>query len=68
MKEKIKLNYCVISVPPMLGGAEINGVNVVGETLCSKSFNRNRLKKFMHVGIDVTYMYTDFGGRDLSSF
>ena len=22
----------------------------------------------MHVGIDVTYMYTDFGGRDLSSF
>ena len=28
----------------------------------------NRLKKIMHVGIDVTYMYTDFGGRDLSSF
>ena len=53
MKEKIKLNYCVISAPPMLGGAEINGVNVVGETLCSKSFNRNRLKKFMHVGIDT---------------
>ena len=22
----------------------------------------------MHVRIDVTYMYTDFGGRDLSSF
>ena len=52
----------------MLGGAEINGVNVVEETLCSKSFNRNRLKKFIHVGIDVTYMYTDFGGHDLSSF
>ena len=29
--------------------------------------DRNRLKKFMHVGIDVTYMYTDFGGHDLSS-
>ena len=28
----------------------------------------NRLKKFMQVGIDVTYMYTDFGGCDLSSF
>ena len=24
--------------------------------------DRNRLKKIMHVGIDVTYMYTDFGG------
>ena len=30
--------------------------------------DQNWLKKFMHVGIDVTYMYTDFGGRDLSSF
>ena len=30
--------------------------------------DRNRLKKFMQVGIDVTCMYTDFGGRDLSSF
>ena len=30
--------------------------------------DRNRLKKFMQVGIDVTYMYTDFGGRDLSGF
>ena len=29
---------------------------------------RNRLKKFTQVGIDVTCMYTNFGGRDLSSF
>ena len=28
----------------------------------------NRLKKFMHVGIDVTCMYIDFGGRSFSSF
>ena len=28
----------------------------------------NRLKKIMHVGIDVPYMYTDFGGCDLSGF
>ena len=28
----------------------------------------NWLKKFMQVGIDVTYMYTNFGGRDLSGF
>ena len=31
-------------------------------------FNRNRLKKFMQVGIDVKCMHADFGGRGLSSF
>ena len=30
--------------------------------------DRNRLKKFMQVGLDVTCMYTDFGGHDPSSF
>ena len=30
--------------------------------------DRNRPKKFMQVGIDVTCMYTNFGGRDLSGF
>ena len=30
--------------------------------------DQNQLKKFMQVRIDVTYMYTDFGGRDLSGF
>ena len=30
--------------------------------------DRNRLKKFMQVGIDVTYMYIDFGGRGFSGF
>ena len=30
--------------------------------------DRNRLKKIMLVGIDVTYMYTNFGGRDLFGF
>ena len=30
--------------------------------------DRNRLKKFMQVGIDVTYMYTNFGVRDSFSF
>ena len=28
----------------------------------------NRLKKFMHVGIDEVYMCTNFGGRGLSGF
>ena len=30
--------------------------------------DRNWLKKFMHVGIDVTYMHTNFGGCVLSNF
>ena len=30
--------------------------------------DRNQLKKFMQVGIDVKFMYTDFGGRGLSGF
>ena len=30
--------------------------------------DRNRPKKFMQVGIDVKFMHTNFGGRDLSSF
>ena len=28
----------------------------------------NRLKKIMHVGVDVTYMHTNFGGRSFSGF
>ena len=30
--------------------------------------DRNRLKKFMPVGVDVSCMYTDFGGRDFFGF
>ena len=30
--------------------------------------DRNRLKKFMQVGVDVTCMYTNFGGRGFSGF
>ena len=30
--------------------------------------DRNQLKKFMQVGIDVKFMHTNFGGRDLFSF
>ena len=32
------------------------------------SIDRNRLKKFMQVGVDVTCMYTSFGGYGLSGF
>ena len=30
--------------------------------------DRNQLKNFMQVGIDVKFMHTNFGGRDLSGF
>ena len=30
--------------------------------------DRNRLKKFMQIGMDVTCMHTNFGGCDLSGF
>ena len=30
--------------------------------------DRNRLKKFMQIGVDVTYIHTNFGGRDLFGF
>ena len=33
-----------------------------------KLIDRNILKKFMQVGIDVTCMHTNFGGRGLSGF
>ena len=33
-----------------------------------KLIDRNRLKKFMLVGVDVVCMHTNFGGRGLFSF
>ena len=36
--------------------------------LSKNSIDRNRLKKFMQVGIDVKCMHTNFGGCGLSGF
>ena len=36
--------------------------------LSKNLIDRNWLKKFMQVGIDVKFMYTDFGGRIPSGF
>ena len=33
-----------------------------------KLIDKIQLRKFMHVGIDVTYMHTNFGGHVLSGF
>ena len=32
------------------------------------SIDQNRPKKIMQVGVDVTYIHTNFGGCDLSGF
>ena len=46
--------------------------SLLGHGLCPWSsknlIKRNRLKKFMQVWIDVTYMHTNFGGRGHSGF
>ena len=36
--------------------------------LWKKFINRNQLKKFMQVGVDVECMHTNFGGRGLFGF
>ena len=36
--------------------------------LSKNSIDQNRPKKFIQVGIDVTCIYTDFGGRGLIGF
>ena len=56
--------------PILLGVASlVLEVKLVYSPWSSKNIiNRNRLKEFMQVWIDVTCMYTNFGGRGLSSF
>ena len=41
---------------------------VYGPWSSKNLINRNRLKKFMQVGVNVTCMYISFGGRGLSGF
>ena len=36
--------------------------------LSKNLIDKNRLKKLMQVGIDVTFRHTDFGGRGFSGF
>ena len=47
-------------------------ISLSGHGLCPWSsknlIDRNRPKKFMQVGVDVTCMYTDFGGRGYFGF
>ena len=45
-------------------------ISLLGHGLWSSKnlINRNRLKKFMQVGIDIKCMHTSFGGCGFSSF
>ena len=43
-------------------------ISLLGPWSSKNSINRNRLKKFRQVGIDVKCMDTNFGGRGLFSF
>ena len=65
------------------GGHDLSGFRYIGPfkngqiSLSTHSYSpwssknlidRNQLKNYMQVGIDVTCMYTNFGGCDLSGF
>ena len=56
---------------PILVGV-VSSVSEIKLAYCPWSsknlINRNRLKKFMQVGIDVKFMHTNFGGRGLFGF
>ena len=38
----------------------------IGPWSSKKLIDRNQLKKILQVGVDVTCIYTNFGGHDLS--
>ena len=56
--------------PFLVGVASlVSEIKIANSPWSSKNLiDRNRPKKFMQVGIDVKCMYTNFGGRGLSSF
>ena len=50
------------------GQISLSGHGLYSPWSSKNLIDQNRLKKLMQVGIDVTCMYTDFGGCGLSSF
>ena len=57
-------------IPFLVGVASlVSEIKLANSPWSSKNLiDRNRPEKFMQVGIDVKCMYTNFGGRGLSSF
>ena len=57
-----------IWLPFKNGQISLSGHGLYSPWSQKNSIDRNRLKKFMQVGIDVKCMHTNFGGRGLSGF
>ena len=57
-----------IPLPPKNGQISLSTHGLCSPWSSKNLIDRNQLKKFMPVCVDVTYMYTDFDGRGLSSF
>ena len=83
LKKFMQIGIDVTCMYTNFGGCDFSGFRDIGTSKTAKfplqtmdyspwsSKNliaRNRLKKFMQVGVDVTCMYTDFGGCDLFDF
>ena len=57
-----------IWLPFKNGQISLSGHGLYSPWSRKNSIDRNRLKKFMQLGVDVTCMHTSFGGRDPSGF
>ena len=63
-----------IWLPFKNGQISLSGHGLYSPWSSKNLIDRNRLKKFMQVGIDVKFMHTDFGGcgffgfRDMATF
>ena len=57
-----------IWLPFKNGQISLSGHGLYSPWLLKNLIDRNRLKKFMQVGIDVKCMHTNFGGHGFSVF
>ena len=57
-----------IWLPFKNGQISLSGHGLYSPWLLKNLIDRNQLKKFMQVGVNVTCMYTSLGGRGLSGF
>ena len=64
----VTLPVLEIWLPFKNGQISLSGHGLYSPLSSKNLIDRNRLKKFMQVGIDVTCMHIDFGGCGLSGF
>ena len=64
-----KFGGCGLSGFGDIGTLKTDQISLYYSPWSSKnSIDRNQFKKFMHLGIDVKCIHTNFGGRGLSGF